>query len=256
MYMTLNFEIYNPEQAQKLTEFYAQLIRETGDDFVQNAGRGNRSSAAVADDIDAVPQPAPPQTHAAPPPPITNQFPQPGPVGHTAPPPLAAPAPGQVAPVAAAADDDPRYKDVEGVDWSSVDEAGVPWHPEFHARTKATNANGRWRRKRGIKEDVTARADAYEEQFIPEGATPEPASPVRQADPFAAAGQPQESVISYDDFVSYARSLQTRGIMTTEVVNESLRLSGITDSNQYFDNPQARKIAFEYLQGVERESGR
>lgn len=57
-----------------------------------------------------------------------------------------------------------------------TDKNGVPWSADIHASTKALNADGTWRRKRGVDAAV---ADAYEAQFkaapAPVEAAPAPA---------------------------------------------------------------------------------
>lgn len=42
----------------------------------------------------------------------------------------------------------------------SVDSAGIPWHADYHSASKAQNADGTWRAKRGVNKEALAAWEA------------------------------------------------------------------------------------------------
>lgn len=65
----------------------------------------------------------------------------------------------------------------------SVDATGLPWDERIHSATKSTVANGQWRRKKGVSDELVAQVEAELRGTVQQPATPAPA-PVA-ADPFA-----------------------------------------------------------------------
>lgn len=76
------------------------------------------------------------------------------------------------------------------IDAPETDKNGVAWDERFHASSKAVNADGTWRRKRGLSPEETAAAEEYEKgatatatvtvatDVAPVPDTPEPVAPV------------------------------------------------------------------------------
>jgi len=111
-------------------------------------------------------------------PPVPSAPPTPPPPAGAPPPPPAAPPP----PPAAAPSPSPS-PGLPGVP-VELDAVGQPWDARFHAASRGTTKDGRWRRKRGVKvEDVDA---ALGGPKAPEGAPPPPPPPP----PAASAAPP------------------------------------------------------------------
>jgi len=96
---------------------------------------------------------------------VSAPSPSPAPSPAPAPivPPVAGPAPvaplpmPTLPPLAAPADDDDGPANAAA---PSVDAAGLPWDERIHAKTKATNADNTWRKRRGVDEATIATVEA------------------------------------------------------------------------------------------------
>lgn len=62
----------------------------------------------------------------------------------------------------------------------AVDSTGLPWDERIHSATKSTVANGQWRRKKGVPDELVAQVEAQLR-----GAVAQPAQQIQPADPFA-----------------------------------------------------------------------
>lgn len=96
---------------------------------------------------------------------------------NAAPPPAPLPTTGETAPTAAASAPAP-----------SVDAAGLPWDARIHAGTKAVNADGRWKKRKGVQPlDVTKVEAELRAQMAAGGAAPAPVAETVPAAPQAPA---------------------------------------------------------------------
>ena len=84
---------------------------------------------------------------------------------------------------------------------ADVDSAGVPYDPAFHASSKALNADGTWRKKRGL-------ASATEPAVIAPPPPPPPAAPVVAAPPPPA----DASLMTFPDFMSRVTKALSNGL--------------------------------------------
>ena len=107
--------------------------------------------------------------------------PAPAPVAPPMPAPVAQPAPIPPMPAAPTGGDgdDDENGPVAAVADGAVDSNGLPWDERIHAKTKATNADGSWRYRRGV-DDATK--TAVEAELRARSAPPMPA-PVAQPAP-------------------------------------------------------------------------
>ena len=93
------------------------------------------------------------------------------------PPPAPLPTTGETAPTAAASAPAP-----------AVDAAGLPWDARIHAGTKAVNADGRWKKRKGVQPlDVSKVEAELRAQLAAGGAAPAPVAEVVLAAPPAPA---------------------------------------------------------------------
>lgn len=90
----------------------------------------------------------------------------------------------------------------------TTDKNGVEWNADFHASSKALNADGTWRRRRGLSDAEIAAAEAYEKGVAPaEPVAPvapaEPAEPAAPAAPVGLPGMPAAPTpVSYEEVVA------------------------------------------------------
>lgn len=70
-----------------------------------------------------------------------------------------------------------------------VDSRGLPWDERIHAGTKATNADGSWRNKRGVDKALVEAVEAELAGAVPNAPTDAPAATVSGADVAEAASE-------------------------------------------------------------------
>jgi len=92
-----------------------------------------------------------------------------------APPPVPLPTTGETAPEAAASAPAP-----------AVDAAGLPWDARIHAGTKAVNADGRWKKRKGVQPLDVSKVEAELRAQLAAGAP----APVAETAPAAAPAAP------------------------------------------------------------------
>lgn len=142
----------------------------------------------------------------------------------------------------------------EVVDTSrAVDSEGFPYDPELHAETRAVNADGTWKVKRGKAEAAAAARAAFKAKG---GAEPAPAAAPAAALPVAATttampGMPPaaqtRAPISLDALVQRI----VAGMGANKISNESLTAlyaeAGENDPNAYSTNETARNKLWDIL---------
>ncbi len=79
---------------------------------------------------------------------------------------------------------------------AATDKQGIPWDPRIHATTKTFNADGTWRKKRGIEAATIATVEAELKALmaIPSPATAAPPAPTIPAPPAATQAAPPPPV--------------------------------------------------------------
>lgn len=68
----------------------------------------------------------------------------------------------KVIPQTVEADED----EAPAADAPAVDKNGVAWHATYHSSSKALNADGTWRRRKGMSDAEKAAADAYDKSAV------------------------------------------------------------------------------------------
>ena len=113
----------------------------------------------------------------------------------------------------------------------SVDKHGLPWDARIHASSKALNADGSWRAKRGLNDDAIVRAVESELRALM--AIPAPAAamplPVAPAAPVAIA-QPAINTVAPTtlfEFMPLVSAAMMAGKMTVDQVNAELVALGV-----------------------------
>lgn len=156
-------------------------------------------------------------------------------------PPVPTPAPAAVAPVAPAAPPSPA-----GIE---VDADGMPWDARIHAGGRATNADGRWRQKRGLNDPaLKQRVEAELRQAmgaaasVPMGPTTSGAAvplastvaPAVPAPPIAASPAAEESV---PQFLARVGGMLASGALTQERLTAALASAGLSTMAQLIVAP-------------------
>lgn len=139
-------------------------------------------------------------------------------------------------------------------DAPATDKNGVAWDARYHASSKALNADGTWRRKRGLSDADSAAADALvgnapaatpsapADVAAPTPSTPvvpsEPAAPAMPTLPVAPAmpGLPTAAPaapapVSYDEVVALFQQAVAKDASVSANFAELYAKAGITDPN-------------------------
>lgn len=118
----------------------------------------------------------------------------------------------------------------------ATDKNGLPWDERIHAGTKALNADGTWKKRRGV-DDATVAAVTDELTGAAPAPTPEPTpapTPAPQPEPTPA---PVPSTNRIQDFQQIVQELQKAGTAAAadympkyhgQIVQTLLKLSGVT----------------------------
>lgn len=144
-------------------------------------------------------------------------------------------------------DDDDTAGPGETVNTSGADTFGVPYNPAFHAKAKTTNADGSWRRSKGMSAEQKAAADAYEAPFKAAPTNTQPpvagmpglgaAMPAPVAMPGIPAALPLPvvpvvaPVIDYESLVAKLTTKMQAGTITSEMIAGLYAAAGLTDVN-------------------------
>lgn len=197
---------------------------------------------------------APSPADAAPSP-IAPEVPQ---AGVPMPPSVASvPAPPSTAPVAPAA---PSTSAATG----ELDVKGLPWDERIHAGTKAKNADGSWRQRRGLNDPalvarVEAELRAGSPTLIPPVATLAdiPAPPTGASvppPPVATVAAPPApaapDALTYDGFLAWVTPKMMDGSTPFDKVAAALSTSGLSSLQELRDNPAAIPAVYAALGGV------
>lgn len=118
----------------------------------------------------------------------------------------------------------------------ATDKNGLPWDERIHAGTKALNADGTWKKRRGV-DDATVAAVTAELTGAAPAPTPEP-TPAPQPEPTPApTPAPVPSTNRIQDFQQIVQELQKAGTAAAadymprfhgQIVQTLLKLSGVT----------------------------
>lgn len=152
------------------------------------------------------------------------------------------------APVAAG-DDDAGPADVAA---PAVDARGIPWNGDYHASTKARNADGTWRTKRGVDK---AKLEAWEKTLQPSMPVPGvPAAPVAAIPGFAPApaglpgftppqAAPADIPVTMEDINAAFGKLSAAGVIAADGSNlmPIYQQLQITDPNQIATDETIRR---------------
>lgn len=102
----------------------------------------------------------------------------------------------------------------------AVDSAGMPWDARIHASTKTQNADGRWKKLRGVADSLVLQVEAELRGVtaapIAPAAVPVPPPPVALAAPADAA----PGVMSFADFMRKLSPAFAAGTLTREQAND------------------------------------
>lgn len=152
------------------------------------------------------------------------------------------------APVAAG-DDDSGPADTAA---PAVDARGIPWNGDYHASTKARNADGTWRTKRGVDK---AKLEAWEKTLQPSMPVPGvPAAPVAAIPGFAPApaglpgftppqAAPADIPVTMEDINAAFGKLSAAGVIAADGSNlmPIYQQLQITDPNQIATDETIRR---------------
>lgn len=133
----------------------------------------------------------------------------------------------------------------------ATDKNGVAWNERFHASSKAVNADGTWRRKRGLSPEETAAADAYDKGTVgnapaetpsvpADSVAPTPSAPVVPSEPApalpvgmpglpAAAPAPTPKPVSYEELVALFGQAVAKDASVSANFAELYAKAGVTD---------------------------
>lgn len=151
------------------------------------------------------------------------------------------------APVAAG-DDDAGPADAAA---PAVDARGIPWNGDYHASTKARNADGTWRTKRGVDK---AKLEAWEKTLQPSMPAPAPAAPVAAIPGFTPApaglpgftppqAAPADIPVTMEDINAAFGKLSAAGVIAADGSNlmPIYQQLQITDPNQIATDETIRR---------------
>jgi len=124
----------------------------------------------------------------------------------------------------------------------AVDGAGYPWDERIHASTKACNADGTWRAKRGI--DKGAKAAVEQELRARYGIAPAAEAPNKgavptavPAPPPAALAPPAEGPNSAQELFIYLGTLHGQGKLSNEELDSCLDRIGVKALSDVMGHP-------------------
>lgn len=134
----------------------------------------------------------------------------------------------------------------------AVDARGIPWNGDYHASTKARNADGTWRTKRGVDK---AKLEAWEKTLQPSMPVPGvPAAPVAAIPGFAPApaglpgftppqAAPADIPVTMEDINAAFGKLSAAGVIAADGSNlmPIYQQLQITDPNQIATDETIRR---------------
>lgn len=115
----------------------------------------------------------------------------------------------------------------------ATDKNGVAWDARYHASSKAVNADGTWRRKRGLSDAETAEADAYDKSATVEA--PAPTLPTAAPAPAPAAmpglptPAPAPTPVTYEEVVALFGQAVAKDASVSANFAELYAKAGVTD---------------------------
>ena len=166
------------------------------------------------------------------------------------------PAPPSTAPVAPAAPSTSAL---------TVDVHGLPWDERIHAGTKAKNADGSWRKMRGLNDPaLVARVEAELRAGGPTLIPPVAAEAVQHAAQVFAGTVPPPPVttvaappapsapdaLTYDGFLAWVTPKMMDGSTPFDKVAAALSASGVSSLQELRDNPAAIPAVYQALGGA------
>ena len=114
-----------------------------------------------------------------------------------------------------------------------LDKTGLPWDARIHTSTRAVNADGTWRRKRGVDEATVATVESELRAVmgIPAVAVPAPtvaeAAPVVPPPPPAPVAPLPPSTASFIDLINLASELIMAGKLTQAQLDSAVQSTGV-----------------------------
>lgn len=150
-----------------------------------------------------------------------------------------------------------------------LDDRGVAWHPEFHAKTKNKTQAGAWKKRKGAD---PKKIEEYEKRFLDGNSNPPPADmpaflapqstpapmPAAPAMPtMPAATMPPQAEppkpVSYDDMLAAFKSAIDRVSEATVMaqIGEIYAAAGVSDDvNKLGTDETARRVVVERLNAL------
>jgi hypothetical protein len=143
-----------------------------------------------------------------------------------------------------------------------LDVKGVPWDERIHAGTKARNADGSWRQRRGLNDPaLVARVEAELRAGGPTLIPPVAAEAVQHAAQVFAGTVPPPPVVAtppapaapdaltYDGFLAWVTPKMMDGSTPFDKVAAALSASGVSSLQELRDNPAAIPSVYAALGG-------
>lgn len=237
-------------KAGKTIEVFAGMAAEANAELAPSIPSflpGDQSAAPAPSDAVAAQSPTAPEAPpvSVPPPPID----------------AAAPATAPTAPPAPAAPSSPA---------PSVDVTGLPWDERIHAANKATNTDGRWRKKKGLNDGAfVGQVEAELRMRAAGGAAPTPPAPpapptIEQAAAAAAAAvsapsvppvpptppappvtppaPPAPDVMTFGGLMEWVTPLMTTGKLSFPTVSDAVKEVGLNVLSDMAQPQNAAKV--------------
>lgn len=137
----------------------------------------------------------------------------------------------KVTPQVAEADED----EAPAADAPAVDKNGVAWHATYHSSSKALNADGTWRRRKGMSDEEKAAADAYDKSTVETETVAEPEPTLPTPAPVAMPGMPGLPVapapqpVTYEEVVALFGQAVAKDPSVSANFNELYAKAGVTN---------------------------
>lgn len=135
-----------------------------------------------------------------------------------------------------------------------VDSAGVAWNAEIHASSKARNADGTWRKKRGVTDAqvaaVTASsAPAPQAQADDAPAPVAPSLPGLPSFPAPVVNEPKP-IVTYEALAAKFQEVMMNGKLKMEDAKSVYDKSGVTDVGELTTNESLRRSVMDVLEAL------
>lgn len=118
----------------------------------------------------------------------------------------------------------------------ALDKHGLPWDERIHTSSKAANADGSWRRKRGV-DDATVTKVEGELRALMSIPTPAPVAEVAPPPPPAAVPAPPATAMSFVEFLQKTTKLIGAKKIAMEQVNAIVSNAGVESLSSLQSRP-------------------